>query len=621
MIMKDHDDLFKVFLSAVLFFIAFVLTGVLYTELPFYIRLLCYLPAYTIVGFECFKEAFENIKEGEIFDENLLMVVATVGAIVMGDFPEAVFVMLFFKIGEMFEDAAREKSKKSLDELLKIRPDKARVIKSGKEIEKEAKDVAVGEMILVNIGERIPLDGTITSGNTEIDTSAVTGESVPRAFRVSDKVFSGTVNLTSPIKVKVGATAEESTASKIIKLVTEANEKKAKTERFITKFAKIYTPVVIALAFVIAVIVPLFAGNFKEHIYSALTFLVVSCPCALVISVPLSFFGAIGCASRKGILVKGSDSLDEIADVDTVVFDKTGTLTKGLFEVVAIHPESIGEEEILKLAAAVEGYSSHPIARSITAHYSGMNEYFVDNLKNLSGTGISADVDGKKVLIGNEKLMEAGGIVYKPCSHKGTIVHIARDSEYLGHIVISDIIKEEAAEAIGQIKASGITPVMLTGDNGDIAENIANTAGIENYRHSLLPEAKLTEVEKLIGENKKVAFAGDGINDAPALARANVGIAMGGLGSDAAIETADIVIMDDNVKKIPLIIKIAKKAKLIAKQNIIFSIAVKAGVLILSAVGIHNIMWFAAFADVGVLVLAVLNAMRTMNINGGKNAG
>ncbi|MBO4468288.1 MAG: cadmium-translocating P-type ATPase, partial [Clostridia bacterium] len=536
-------------------------------------------------------------------------------------FPEAVFVMLFFKIGEIFEEIADKKSKKSLDDLLKIRPDKAKVFENGVETERYAKDVVVGDTVIVGIGERIPLDGVILEGRTEIDTSPVTGESAPRVFGVSDQVYSGTVNLTSPLKIRVTATADGSTASKIIELVKNANEKKAKTERFITKFARIYTPAVIALAFVIAVVVPLITGGWRAHIYSALTFLVVSCPCALVISVPLSFFGAIGCASKKGILVKGADSLETVSDIDTLLLDKTGTLTKGSFEVTAIHPKQVSEDDILKLAAAVEEYSSHPIARSIVSHYNGVNNYFVEDVQNISGMGVGAVVEGKRVLIGNDKLMQKFNIGYKECSHKGTIVHIALDRVYLGHIVISDAVKDESGKAIDELKALTIEPIMLTGDNGDVAKEIAEKLGIGRYEHSLLPENKVGRVEKLLGENKKVAFVGDGINDAPALARANVGIAMGGLGSDAAIETADIVIMDDNIDKIPLIIKIARRAKLIAKQNIIFSIAVKLCVLILSALSIPKIMWFAAFSDVGVLVLAVLNAMRTMKIKGEDHAG
>lgn len=618
--MEEKQDVFKVFLSAILLFVAFIFTTQIFEGLPFIIRLLIYLPAYLVVGFDTIKESAENIRKGEIFDENFLMVIATAGAIAMGDFAEAVFVMLFFSVGEIFEEMAEEKSEKSLDDLLKIRPDTARVIADGTEFEREAKDVKIGEIILVKPGERIPLDGTVIEGNTEIDTSAVTGESAPRASLKGNRVFSGTVNMTSPIKIRVEATLEYSTASKIIDLVKNANEKKAKTERFITKFAKIYTPVVIGMAFIIAFVIPLIIGGWKAHIYSALTFLVVSCPCALVISVPLSFFGAIGCASKKGILVKGSDCLDEISAVDTVVFDKTGTLTKGAFEVVAIHPKMASENDILKLAAAIEQYSTHPIAQSIVAHYKGENEYFVENLKNIPGMGIYAEIDRNPVLVGNEKLMRKYGVTHKQCSKSGTIVHIALDGKYLGHLVISDGLKESGKQAIKELKDAKIEPIMLTGDNGETAGEIAEAVGIENFEHSLLPEQKVEKIEALSAQNKKTAFVGDGINDAPALAASNVGIAMGGLGSDAAIETADIVIMDDDVSKIPLLIRIAKKARLIAKQNIVFSIAVKVGVLLLSTFGAPHIMWFAAFADAGVLLLAVLNAMRTMKISGGKNA-
>lgn len=618
--MEEKQDVFKVILSAILLFVAFIFTNLIFDGLPFIVRLLIYLPAYLVVGFDTIKESAENIKKGEIFDENFLMVIATAGAIIMGDFAEAVFVMLFFKVGEIFEEMAEEKSEKSLDDLLKIRPDNARVIENGGEIEKEAKDIAVGETILVKPGERIPLDGTIIEGNTDIDTSAVTGESAPYTSGAGEKVYSGTVNLTSPIEVRVDSTLECSTASKIIDLVKNANDKKAKTERFITKFAKIYTPVVIALAFVIAVIIPLFLGEWKAHIYSALTFLVVSCPCALVISVPLSFFGAIGCASKKGILIKGSDSLDEISAVNTIVFDKTGTITKGAFEVVAIHPKMVSENDILKLAAAVEQYSNHPIARSIISHYKGENDYFVESIKDISGMGIYAEIDKNAVLVGNEKLMQKYGVEHKKCSKNGTIVHVALDGKYLGHIVVSDGIKDTVKQAVSEIKETQIETVMLTGDNGETAKEIAQSVGIDKYEHSLLPEKKVQKIEQFLAEKRRVAFVGDGINDAPALAVSCVGIAMGALGSDAAIETADIVIMDDDIAKIPTLIRIAKKAQLIAKQNIVFSIGVKVGVLILSAIGVPDIMWFAAFADAGVLVLAVLNAMRTMKITGGKNA-
>ena len=617
--MKEKENLMKVFLSAVLLFVAMIFTRLIFTDLPYTVRLIAFLPSYIIVGFDVLKKSALNILKGDIFDENLLMSIATVGAMSMGDFSEAVFVMLFFKVGEIFEDIADEKSEKSLNELLKIRPEKATVSEKGETVEKDVKDVAVGETILVNIGERIPLDGTVISGQTEIDTSTVTGETALKPVGISDSVFSGTVNIISPIVVRVTATSEESTASKIIDLVKNAKEKKAKTERFIKKFAKIYTPVVVGMAFIIGVVAPLIFGGFKSHIYSALTFLVVSCPCALVISVPISFFGAIGCASKRGILVKGCNLLDKISSVDTIVFDKTGTLTKGVFEVTAIHPKEADKNDILKLAAALESGSPHPIAKSIVAHYKGENDFVAENLTNISGKGLVAKVKGRRVLLGNDKLMSDYGINYKNCSHSGTIVHIALENTYLGHIVISDDLKPNAQETIEDLKCSGIDLVMLTGDNENTAKEIADKAGIENFSAALLPEDKVKELEKLINNGKKIAFAGDGINDAPVLALADVGIGMGALGSEAAVESADVIIMDDDIKKIPLLIRIAKKAKRIASENIVFSILVKVTVLVLSVLGIPNMMWLAAFADVGVLVLAVLNSMRAMRIGGGQN--
>lgn len=612
---ETKENLIKISASALLLAVALLITKILIPDLPYYLELLIFLPSYLIISFEVFKETVKKIPKGDFLDEDFLMCIATAGAVAIGDFAEAVTVMIFFTIGETFEEISEKRTDKSLEELLKICPDKARIEKDGVETEIDAKDVEIGDIITVKAGERIPLDGILVFGETTVDTSAVTGESMPKAYKIGDKIFSGCVNLSGLIKIQTSATVENSTASRIIELVKNSTEKKTKQEKFITRFAKIYTPVVVALAVLVAVVPSLFLGNWQKHIYSALSFLVVSCPCALVISVPLSFFGAVGNASKNGILVKGTDSFEAISKLKSVVFDKTGTLTKGSFEVTAVHPSVPSANDISELASAVEKGSNHPVARSIVAHFKGNNRFAPTETKEISGKGIVALVNGKKVFVGNESLMNDEKIEYKSCHHEGTIVHIALEKTYLGHIVISDKIKSEAKPCIDALKQQGIKPIMLTGDNENTAFTVAKEIGIEEYRSSLLPQDKVRITEEIIEKTVgATAFVGDGINDAPVLARADVGIAMGAMGSDSASESADVIIMDDNINKIPLLIKIAQKAVKIAKQNIVFSISVKALVLVLSLFSINGILWYAAFADAGVLVLAVLNSTRTMTV-------
>lgn len=612
--MKNKESIIKISLSVFLLITALILTHTLLSGALFILKLIVFLPSYIIVGYEVLTKAVENIFKGELLDESFLMSVATIGALIMGDFPEATLVMLFFSAGELIEDYADEKSENSIKSLVEIRPDKARVAEGGLELQKDADSVNVGEIILVKAGERIALDGVITEGETSIDTSALTGESVPKSFGEGDSVLSGTVNVTSPVKIRVTATAENSTATKVIELVKSAREKKTKTEKFIRRFAKIYTPVVVALAVLMAVLPSLFNGEWSKNIYSALTFLVVSCPCALIISVPISFFGAVGCASRNGVLVKGSDNFDIISKLNTVVFDKTGTLTKGSFDVTAVHPEAVDKDDILRLAASVERQSNHPIARSVVSQYKNSDYYETQETTEVAGKGIIAKIKGRTVFVGNDLLMSENGIEYKNCHRTGTVVHIAMNNAYLGHIVISDAVKDNSKNCINELKLIGNKTVMLTGDNFETAKAVAKELDIDEFYASLMPEDKVSKIEEILNENGKTAFVGDGINDTPVLARADIGIAMGGLGSDSAIEIADAIIMDDDLSKIPILIKIAKKSVKIAKQNIVFSIAVKVSVLILSALGISGIMWLAAFADAGVLILAVLNALRTMKI-------
>lgn len=610
---ERKENIIKISVSAVLLIAATVITKAVFPSLPYLAKLLIYLPSYLIVGHEVLFEAAEKLFKGRLLAEDFLMSIATIGAIIMGDFPEATFVMMFFLVGETFEQTAEERSEKTIKSLLSICSDTATVIRNGKEISVDAKEVKIGETVIVKVGERIPIDGVITEGKTKIDTSSVTGEATPKTAKTNENVYSGTVNLSSVIKIKTTKTLETSTAAKILDLVKNSAEKKTKTEKFITRFAKVYTPIVVVLAVLFAVVPSVISGNAREHIYSALTFLVVSCPCALVVSVPISFFGAIGRASREGILVKGSAGLENFSKVKVIAFDKTGTLTKGNFEVTAVHPQEIGEKELVKIAASCEKYSTHPIALSVIAHLGNEEMYDIIESSEISGRGIKCFINGSEVLVGNDLLMTENGIEFKKCHHKGTIIHIAVNKKYAGHIVISDSVKTEAEETVKELKCHGIKTVMLTGDAEETAGDVAKKVGVDKYYAALLPDQKVKITENLIEkENLITAFCGDGINDAPVLARANVGIAMGALGSDAAVETADIVIMDDNISKLSNLMKISKKAVRIAKENIVFSIGIKVAVLVLSAMSVPDIMWFAAFADAGVLALAVLNSMRTM---------
>ena len=589
--------------------------------------LLVYLIPYLFIGFDTLKEAAEGLVHGEAFNEDFLMSVATIGALCIGfmpgaetQYPEAVFVMLFFQVGELFEEYAEGKSREGIAHLMDIRPDIAHVERHGTLEDVNPEDVAVGETILVKPGEKVPLDGVVVEGNTALNTVALTGESMPRNVEEGDEVISGCVNLSGLVKVRTTKAFGESTVAKIIDLVENASESKSKSENFITKFARVYTPVVVFAALALAVIPPLLLSQpFATWIYRALMFLVVSCPCALVISVPLTFFGGIGGASRKGILVKGSNYMDVLAKVDTVVFDKTGTLTHGQFAVTAIHPEKCDEKHLLHLAAHVEHYSTHPIGAALRDAFpdEATDGCKLSEVEEIAGQGIKAKVEGWTVCVGNAKMMESIGAQWHDCHHVGTIIHVAIDGEYAGHIVINDKVKDDSAEAIRELKSLGVRrTVMLTGDREEVGKAVAEQLNLDEYHAELLPTDKVAYLDKiLLTPNSSLltplAFVGDGINDAPVLARADVGIAMGGLGSDAAIEAADVVLMDDKPSKIATAIRIARRTLRIAKQNVWFAIGVKVLVLLLAAFGIAT-MWMAVFADVGVTVLAVLNAMRAL---------
>ena len=576
--------------------------------------LLVYLVPYLLIGHETLHEAWEGITEGEMFNEHFLMSIATIGALCIGflpgaetEFPEAVFVMLFFQIGELFEGYAEGKSRDSIAHLMDIRPDIAHM-EDGKVVSPES--VEVGSIIVIRPGEKVPLDGVIVEGTSALNTVALTGESLPRDVNAGDEVISGCVNLSGVLLVRTTKAFGESTVSKIISLVENAGERKSQSETFITRFARIYTPIVVFAALALAILPTLFGGNFATWLYRALMFLVVSCPCALVISVPLTFFGGIGGASRKGILIKGANYMDVLAKVDTVVFDKTGTLTHGQFAVEAVHPDTCDEHQLLHLAAHVEHFSTHPIGAALRDAFpdEATDGCRVSDVEEIAGHGIRARVGDKIVCVGNTKMMDAVGAKWHDCHHVGTIIHVAIDGQYAGHIVINDQIKSDSAEAISQLKAFGINKtIMLTGDRKEVADHVAQTLHLSEYHAELLPADKVAQVEKL----RNFAFVGDGINDAPVLARADVGIAMGGLGSDAAIEAADVVLMDDKPSKIALAIRIARRTLLIARQNVWFAIGVKVAVLILATFGLAT-MWLAVFADVGVTVLAVLNAMRAL---------
>ena len=582
-----------------------------------WVRLVVFLVPYAVIGWDILWKAVRNISHGQVFDENFLMALATVGAFFTGEFPEAVAVMLFYQIGELFQSYAVGKSRQSIASLMDIRPDYANLERDGKTEQVDPEEVAVGDVILVKPGEKIPLDGVVLEGDSMVNTSALTGESVPREAYPGSDVISGCINQNGLLRIRVTKEFGESTVAKILDLVENSSSKKAKAENFITKFARWYTPAVVIAAVLLAVIPPLILqGGWNDWIHRALIFLVISCPCALVISVPLSFFGGIGGASRNGILVKGGNYLESLAHAETVVFDKTGTLTRGVFNVTAIHPNSFSEEDLLELAALAESYSDHPISRSIREAYGKDPDLSrVTDVEELSGRGVRVRIDGKTVCAGNDKLMEETGVQWHPCHRVGTTVHIAVDGEYAGHIVISDEVKPDAAQAVSALKQQGISrTVMLTGDAKAVGESVAKELGLDEVHTELLPAGKVDCVEQLLKQKSAkgtLVFVGDGINDAPVLSRADIGIAMGAMGSDAAIEAADIVLMDDKPSKIADAIRIARKTLRIVTQNIVFALAVKGIVLLLGALGLAN-MWEAVFADVGVSVIAILNAMRAL---------
>ena len=580
--------------------------------------LILYLIPYLIIGWDVLWRAVRNIAHGQVFDENFLMALATVGALAIGEYPEAVFVMLFYQVGELFQSYAVDQSRKSITALMDIRPDYANMEGPDGQLEQvDPEDVAVGDTIVIKAGERIPLDGVVLEGSSTVDTAALTGESLPRRVESGDDVISGCVNLSGLLKVRVTKAFEESTVAKILDLVENSASKKAKAENFITKFARYYTPIVVLAAVALALLPPLLTSiQWVDSIQRALNFLVVSCPCALVISVPLSFFGGIGGASKDGILVKGGNYLEVLARTEIVVFDKTGTLTRGVFNVTAIHPDHCDQGQLLELAALAECWSDHPISRSLKEAYGReMDSARVSSVEEVAGRGVKAVVDGHTICVGNDKLMEDIGVSWHPCHRVGTTVHVASDGVYLGHIVISDEVKPDAKEAVAALKAAGVRKtVMLTGDAQAVGEDVAKQLGLDEVHTQLLPADKVERVEALLKEvspKGALAFVGDGINDAPVLSRADIGIAMGGLGSDAAIEAADIVLMDDKPSKIAHAIRIARRTLSIVRQNIVFALAVKLLVLLLSAVGLVS-MWAAVFADVGVSVIAILNAMRAL---------
>ncbi len=607
---EEHHSLALIGVGAVLFVAGLLLPEGLW-------RWVALIAAYVVAGGEVLLRAAKNILRGQVFDENFLMAVASLGAMLMGEATEAVAVMLFYQIGEWFQDRAVDKSRASIAQLMDIRPDHANHVLADGSVEVvPPQSLKAGDILLVKPGERIPLDGIILEGTSTLNTSALTGESIPRDVAEGDTVLSGCVNQTGVLRLRATGAYESSTVARILRLVEDSGERKASTERFITRFARWYTPAVCLAALLLALVPPLFVGEWTEWIKRALTFLVISCPCALVISVPLTFFGGVGGASRRGVLIKGANYLEQLAKTDIAVFDKTGTLTRGTFEVTAIHPNQITEEELLELAALAESYSDHPISASLRAAWNrALDKNRVTDVQEIAGRGIHALVDGRSVYAGNERLMADVHVESRPCHRQGTIVHVALDGVYMGHIVIADRVKEGSAEAIAELKALGVArTVMLTGDQSEVAQSVAKELGVDEVHAELLPGDKVEQVERLMKqkpEGAMLAFVGDGINDAPVLRRADLGIAMGGVGSDAAIEAADIVLMDDDPRKLPCAIRIARHTLRIANQNIIFALSVKAIILIMGAMGLAN-MWLAVFADVGVSFLAILNAMRAM---------
>jgi Cd2+/Zn2+-exporting ATPase len=610
----EHQlTLIRIIVSAIIF------AAALFVPVKGYYRLLLFLIPYAVVGWDVLWKALRNIFRGQVFDENFLMSIASVGAFGLREYPEAVAVMLFYQVGELFQDYAVGKSRRSITALMDIRPDYANIETDGGLKQVDPEEVAVGDIIVIKAGERIPLDGVVLEGRSTVDTAALTGESLPREVAAGDSVLSGCINNNGLLRVRVDKEFSQSTVTKILELVENSSSKKAKMEHFVTRFARYYTPVVVSGALLLAVLPPLlFQGEWRDWLQRALIFLVISCPCALVISIPLSFFGGIGGASRCGILVKGSNYLEALAGTEIVVFDKTGTLTKGTFRVTAIHPEQFAEQSLLEMAALAESYSDHPISRSLKEAYAkSLDNTCVSDVEEIPGHGVRAHVAGKDVWVGNEKLMDRVGASWKRCRHLGTIVHVAEADLYRGHIVIADEIREDSAAAIAGLKGHGIrTTVMLTGDAAAVGERVAQELGVDEMHARLLPADKVEKVEELLRRKSakgKLVFVGDGINDAPVLSRADIGIAMGGLGSDAAIEAADIVLMDDRPSKIVTAIKISQKTLRIVMQNIIFALGVKLLVLLFGTLGLAN-MWEAVFADVGVAVIAIGNASRALQV-------
>ncbi|SNU09595.1 Cd2+/Zn2+-exporting ATPase [Streptococcus equinus] len=623
---KHKKSLYRILLATLVFIVVFIIVKVSRANLV--LQALLYAIPFLMAGYDVLKKAVLKISQGKVFSEHFLMSLATLGAFALSfmtgesEFAEAVFVMIFYQVGEFFEHIAEGSSEKSISELLNLRPDLVHLEVDGNISDVEPKDVQEGQVIVIRPGEKVAIDGILISGESSVDTAALTGESLPQSVQVGDQVLSGMINMTGVIRVKVLHTVENSTLSKILDLLENSSANKSKSERFMSKFAAIYTPTVVIAALVLAFLPPLLSGNFlanfPEWLSRALTFLVISCPCALVISIPLSFFGGLGASSKAGVLIKGSNYLESLANLETLLLDKTGTLTEGVFEVTALHPNDIKEEHLLHLASHVERFSSHPIAQSLREAYEKeADDCSITDVVEKSGYGITAKVNGHDVAVGNTKFMDSLGADWKTCHKVGTIVHVAIDGKYAGHIVISDCIKSDTKEALEQLRKAGVKNlVMLTGDRHEVAEKVAGELSMTDYKAELLPADKVTELENYLAQKhprSTVGFVGDGINDAPVLARADVGIAMGGLGSDVAIEAADVVVMNDRLSKIAQAIKIARKTITIARENIVFSIGIKVLVLILASLGLAN-MWLAIFADVGVTVLATLNAMRTMKL-------